>query len=180
MVCAGRSAIRCERHYSTAHHVSPCYGLSLSPEIATEIRDLLLKPPEDHPYDVFKQKLIERTATSEQRRLQQLFTAKDLGDRKPTQLLRRMQQLLGEKAVTTDGSVIKELFMQLVPTNVRMVLASASEKTPLEELDQLADKIIEVALFSFATVATPRRQRARWTVCVLRKLAYETSSQFCR
>ena len=43
---------------------------SLTPEIATKIRDLLLKPPEERPYDVLKEKLIERTAASEQRRLQ--------------------------------------------------------------------------------------------------------------
>ena len=64
---------------------------SLSPEIAMEIRDLLLPPPEDIPYDVLIRKLIERTAASEQRRVQQLFTAEELGDHKPTQLLHRMQ-----------------------------------------------------------------------------------------
>ena len=36
---------------------------SLSPEIATEIRHLLLCPPEDNPYDVLKQK-IDRTHCS--------------------------------------------------------------------------------------------------------------------
>ena len=69
-----------------------------------------------------------------------------------------MQQLIGEKAVTTEGSVIKDLFMQRLPTNVSMVLAAAREKTSLEELAQLADKIIEVALPSFATVATPPQE----------------------
>ena len=126
---------------------------SLTPEIAMEIRDLLLRPPADRPYDVLKDKLIERTAASEQRRLQQLFTAEDLGDRKPTQLLRRMQQLLGEKAATTDGSIIKELFLQRLPTNVRMVLAATSERTSLDELATLADKIVEVAVPSIATVS---------------------------
>ena len=43
---------------------------SLSPEVATEIRDLVLKPPETTPY---KEQLIRRTAASERRRLQQLF-----------------------------------------------------------------------------------------------------------
>ena len=70
---------------------------SLSLEIAKEIRDLLLQPPEDNPYDVLKQKLIKRIAASEQCRLQQLFTAEELGDQKPKWLLRQMQQLLGEK-----------------------------------------------------------------------------------
>ena len=45
------------------HHIVA----SLSPEIATEIRDLLLKTPEDHPYAVLKEKLIELTVESEQR-----------------------------------------------------------------------------------------------------------------
>ena len=60
---------------------------SLTPEIATELRDLLLQLPEDSPYDVLNLVLIERTAASEQCRLQQLFTIEDLGDQKPMQLL---------------------------------------------------------------------------------------------
>ena len=40
---------------------------SLSPETATEIRDLLLQPSEDNLYNVLKQKLIEHIAASEQR-----------------------------------------------------------------------------------------------------------------
>ena len=62
----------------------PSYcGLSLSPEIVMEIRGLLLRPPEDNPYNVLKQKLIERIADSEQSRLQQLFMVQELGNQKP-------------------------------------------------------------------------------------------------
>ena len=95
---------------------------SLSPEFATEVRDLLLKLPVDNPYDVLKEQLVRRTAASEQRKLQQLFTAEELGDRKPTQLLRKMQ-LLGDRQTSdrpgvTDGSFLKELFLQRLPYNV--------------------------------------------------------------
>ena len=117
---------------------------SLSPEVATEIRDLVLRPPDDNPYAVLKETLIKRTAASEQRRLQQLFQAEELGDRKPTQLLRRMQQLLGDRA-GIDESFMQELFLQRLPGNVRMVVATSASSTPLQNLAELADRVTEVA-----------------------------------
>lgn len=128
---------------------------SLSPEYAAEVRDLVLKPPADNPYDVLKQQLIGRTAASEQRRFQQLFTAEVLGDRKPTQLLRRMQQLLGSRSDTTDSSFLRELFLQRLPANVRMVLASTPDTSSLDKLAEMADKVMEVAAPSVSSVATP-------------------------
>ena len=127
---------------------------SLAPEIATEVRDLILMPPTDIPYDTLRAQLIKRTAASEQRRLQ-LFNAEELGDHKPTQLLRRMQQLLGDKASSTDSSFMLELFLQHLPANVRMVLASTPDTTDLDDLAQLADKIVKVAIPSVAAVHTP-------------------------
>ena len=126
---------------------------SLSPEYATEICDLILRPPAENPYDNVKQQLIKRTAASEQRRLQQLFSTEELGDRKPTQLLRRLQQLAGDTPGLADGKFIRELFLQRLPPHVRMVLASTRDDTTIEDLAQLADKIIEVATPSVATVS---------------------------
>ena len=45
--------------------------------------------------------------------------------------------------------------MQRMPPNTRMVLASMSESTPLDELATLADKIREVATLSIAAVNVP-------------------------
>ena len=47
---------------------------SLSPEFATEVRDLILRPPTEVPYDRLKEQLI---AVSEQRKLQQLFSSEE-------------------------------------------------------------------------------------------------------
>jgi len=128
---------------------------SLAPEYAAEVRDLLLRPPADNPYTTLREQLIKRTALSEQRRLQQLLTGEELGDRKPTQL-RRMQQLLGDRT-GLDTSFLRELFMQRLPNNVRIVLASTPEDTALDKLAEMADKIMEVAApsHSVAALTTP-------------------------
>ena len=117
---------------------------SLAPEFAAEVRDLLVNPPADNPYTTLKTQLTKRTTASEQK-LQLLFTSEELGDRKPTQLLRRLQQLLGNRS-GIDGSFLRELFLQRLPPNVRMVLASSPEGTGLEQLTELADKVMEVAV----------------------------------
>ena len=92
---------------------------SLAPEFALQVRDLILNPPASSPYTDLRKILVERTAASEQR-LQQLFNAEELGDRKPNQHLRWMQQLLGDKASSTDVSFLRELFLQRLPPNVRL------------------------------------------------------------
>lgn len=117
---------------------------SLSPEFAVEVRDLLLRPPAENPYTALKEQLTKRTALSEQRRLQQLFTGEELGDQKPTQLLRRMQQLAGDRT-GLDPAFLRALFLGRLPNSVRMVLASTPEGTTLDKLAEMADKVMEVA-----------------------------------
>ena len=56
-----------------------------------------------------------------------------------------MQQLLGYTPGITDGSFIRELFLQRLLANVRMVLTSTSDSVSLDKLAQLADKIVKVA-----------------------------------
>lgn len=67
-----------------------------------------------------------------------------------------MQQLLGDKASSTDSSFLRELFLQRLPANVRMILASTMDEssTDLERLADLADKVTEVAAPTVSAVAT--------------------------
>ena len=65
-----------------------------------------------------------------------------------------MQQLLGDKAGAMDSSFLCGLFLQCLPTNVHMVLASAPESITLEDLAQLADKVTEVAAPTVSSVTT--------------------------
>ena len=71
---------------------------SLSPEYAAEVCDLLLYARLERTLTMYsKEQLVKRTTASEQQRLQQLLNTEELGDRKPTQLLRRMLQLFGDQ-----------------------------------------------------------------------------------
>ncbi|XP_064470176.1 uncharacterized protein LOC135384925 [Ornithodoros turicata] len=87
-------------------------------DIASQIIDVLCAPPASNPYDAVKKAILDRTTASERQRLQQLLTAGELGDRRPGQLLRDMQNLFGERAFTFDPALLKELFLQRLPSVV--------------------------------------------------------------
>ena len=156
---------------------------SLTPEFAMEVRDLLLNPPTVNPYDTLKTQLIKRTTASEQQKLQQLISGEELGDRKPTQLLRRMQQLLGDKLGTSSdaNSFVCELFFQRLPSNVRMVLASMDTSMDINKLADMADKVMEVAtpttlrdevtrlIYLVASLSTRFRGRSNSQACSSRR-----------
>ncbi len=54
---------------------------------ASEVRDIILRPPEQ-PYKAIKDELQKRVCMSRRQQLQKLLHLEDLGDRKPSQLLR--------------------------------------------------------------------------------------------
>ena len=103
----------------------------------------MINPAAENPYTQLKSELVKRTSASEQQRLHQLLNAEQLGDRKPTQLLRQMQQLLGESQL--ESSIMTQLFLQRLPTNAQLILASSKDTLDTESLAKLADKIFEVA-----------------------------------
>lgn len=70
-----------------------------------------------------------------------------------------MRQLLGPEAVGADRTLLRELFLQRLPTNVRMVLASSQEVTTLEELAELGDRITVAASPAVASV-TPHKEQS--------------------
>ncbi|XP_064478267.1 uncharacterized protein LOC135391764 [Ornithodoros turicata] len=133
---------------------------ALPADTAAEIRDIILQPPLDEPYDTLKTELIARTTMSSQRRLQQLLTNEELGDHKPTQLLRRMRALAGD--ATLDSTLLQELFLQRLPAEARRSLAAAGS-TSLDDLAKLADRILDNSPEASATIAslghTPRPAR---------------------
>lgn len=131
---------------------------SLPPPIASEIRDLLLDPPAEKAYVTLKETLIRRVTPPESQRLHQLFHDTNLGDRTPSQLLRHMQLLRGETTNSVDGALFRELFLQKLPSSVRLVV-EASEKKDLPAVAELADRL--VAITTPTSLAAVQEQRAQ-------------------
>ena len=125
---------------------------SLSHEVATEVRDLILHQPTDQPYNILKEHLIKRTATSEQRKLQQLFNAEE-GTVSPHNCYAACSNYWAtERALL----ILRELFFQHLLNNVRMVLGSTADTVTLQQLAELVDRIIDVAAPSESAVHTPQ------------------------
>ena len=62
----------------------------LGPEFISESRNLILTSPAETLYDILKDALSKMMTVSDQRYLQQLFSTKELGDHKLTQLFQHL------------------------------------------------------------------------------------------
>ncbi|TNN08883.1 Gag-Pol polyprotein [Schistosoma japonicum] len=115
---------------------------SLPPEVAADVLDLIVQVPVTNPYTKLKEAIIQRTSVSDEQRLQQLLTSCSLDDRKPSQLLRLMQQLAGPYKF--DEDVLKHMWLRRLPYTIQQILSISVNSTPLSELAELADKIFDV------------------------------------
>ncbi|XP_037515443.1 uncharacterized protein LOC119391865 [Rhipicephalus sanguineus] len=136
---------------------------ALPHNLALELCDILSAPLSQTPYDTLKKAILERTAISERRRLQMLLSPTELGDRRPSQLLRQMQALLGVRASSFDDVLLRELFIQRLPPMVQMVLTTASELN-LSSLAALADKVYEIAPSQLPVPDTSSESRTSTTL----------------
>ena len=66
----------------------------------------------------------------------------------------QLQQLAGDTPGLDDGKFLHEIFLQRLPANVRMVLASTRDVTAIKDLAQLDDEIIEVATPTVSTISS--------------------------
>ncbi|KAM7282952.1 uncharacterized protein ISCGN_000149 [Ixodes scapularis] len=92
--------------------------------------------------DPRKAAILDRKTESERSRLQQLLNTEELGDRRPSQLLHRMRQLLGTQNQDPNNHLLRELFLQRLPSTMVPVLAAAEDMS-LDKLAELADRVAD-------------------------------------
>lgn len=112
---------------------------ALDCDILEQVSTIITSPPEQDKYAAIKEALIRVFAVSEEQNLRKLLTEVELGDRKPSQLLRQMSDLAGGKV---GSDLLKSLWLQRLPEFVRAILAVS--KDDLHQLAAMADRIIEV------------------------------------
>lgn len=108
-----------------------------------QVSDILFNPPETDMYKTLKQRLITVYEESDSQQFQKLLTGMELGDQKPSQLLRKMRSLARDKL---RDETLRLMWTNHLPAQVRAILSVSDtfqSKTSLEELATLADKMME-------------------------------------
>lgn len=131
---------------------------ALPSTIIRDIIDVIQSPNADDPYAHIKKTILARTTISERERLRQLLSKEDLGDRTPSQLLRHMQALLGNKAESFDATLFRELFIQRLPATVQRVVAAAAPETSLSSIATMADSVMEIDNSTVSSIKTSSHQ----------------------
>lgn len=109
-------------------------------EILTYVSDLVRNPPAKDKYTKLKERIVKQFSQSETARIRSLLQDLQLGDRKPSQLLREMRDLASGQL--TDEKMLAQLWKQRLPIACQQILSVST--CALEELSAIADKITEV------------------------------------
>jgi hypothetical protein len=107
---------------------------------AAEVEDVITNPPPTGRYDQIKAELIRRLSLSGEQRVIQLLMHEEMGDRRPTQLLRHLRTLAGS---SVPSDFLRTLWTNRLPPNSQAIIATQAQ-TALDDVTQLADKIAEV------------------------------------
>lgn len=104
-----------------------------------QVTDIPCRPPDTGRYETLKARLLDIYEESENRQVQKLIGEMELGDQKPSQLLRRMRDLARDKI---PDDTLRVLWQGHLPAAVRTVLA-ITETKDMEKLAAAADKAME-------------------------------------
>ncbi|XP_049961769.1 uncharacterized protein LOC126481852 [Schistocerca serialis cubense] len=145
-VLAQISADETKYSYAVAAHTE---------DLAAEVQDMLAAPPDIDRYASIKNALITRLSQSEAKRLEKLLRTEELGDRTPSQHLRRLRTLASN--TVTDG-VLRNIWLSRLPSDTQKILTVCAGD--LNALAQTADRLIEMYPTSSVSTLTPQQENS--------------------
>lgn len=133
-----------EGQFATAGIVNDLtkFNTVIDSDILSTVSDIVLTPPAHNLYDTLKAKLIKQFTDSDPIKLKTLFQELQLGDGKPSDLLRKMRELSCDKV---GNDLLKDLWIQRLPPTIQAIVSS-NEGT-LEQLTVIADRIFDTTQF---------------------------------
>lgn len=162
-ILSGITADSTKFYYVTAH---------LEHQYAAEVKDIIANPPAENKYNKLKTELIKRLSASQEKKVRQLLTHEELGDRKPSQFLRHLQTLAGP---SVPDDFIRTLWAGRLPTNIQTVIAS-QHKLPLTEVAELADTIYDIVPCTTQVASTSTASDNRSMAAQIAELSQQVAS----
>ncbi|GFQ65737.1 uncharacterized protein TNCT_291661 [Trichonephila clavata] len=104
-------------------------------ETLEHVSNIILNPPVADKYLTLKNRLISEFQDTETQQIKKLLSDLQLGDKKPSFLLRQIRELSLNKI---SENFFKNLWMQRLPVNVQAILSASTDN--LSQLAHIADK----------------------------------------
>ncbi|XP_017467966.1 PREDICTED: uncharacterized protein LOC108360268 [Rhagoletis zephyria] len=126
--------------------------------------DIVRNPPETGKYEAVKAALISEFTDSDQKKLRRLVKEIELGDLKPSQLLKRMKELASGRI---NDDVLKSLWIERLPDSIRSVITIVDGDSTQMALQ--ADRMIEMQSFPGVSAVQSSTQSFAAEIDALRK-----------
>lgn len=124
---------------------------TLEPTYLTSVMDIIENPPLANKYEAIKNRIIGEFQQSDQHKLRILLRETELGDLKPSQLLRKMRELSNN---SLNDDALKTLWIERLPEQIRPVISISNEA--LNNVALMADKMLEITSYNvISEVAAP-------------------------
>lgn len=104
-------------------------------------RDLILDPPERDKYSTLKRRILSALSPSQESNIRRLLHGQPLGSEKPTVYLQQLRNMATDQV---GEALLRTLFLEQMPEDIRRVLVIGAEAT-LDQLAAQADKMLEMS-----------------------------------
>ncbi|XP_036148370.1 uncharacterized protein LOC118647459 [Monomorium pharaonis] len=113
---------------------------ALDATVLHEVSDIVTNPPTDNKYETLKTRILTEFQDSEEKRLKTLLNQTELGDKRPSRLLKHMRDLAENKI---SEELLKSFWLQRLPTSTQTILSISQD--PLDKLATMADRVHDIA-----------------------------------
>ncbi|GFW74946.1 retrovirus-related Pol polyprotein from transposon opus [Trichonephila clavipes] len=115
---------------------------AINPETLSSVADILFEPPAANKFKALKERLIAEFSDSENKQIRKLLSELQLGDDKPSHLLRKMRVLAPDASLNDD--FLKTLWLQRLPSEMQSIRlpeeffdSSPMDSSPIQLIENL-------------------------------------------